>query len=290
MQIRTVGVVGCGLMGSGIVQVVAQHGVRTLVREVSAQLLERGLERIRGSLRKGVEKGKLTQADGDRAWSQIHGTVGLEEFRDCDLVVEAVLEKLEEKKEVFRALDRICPPHAILASNTSCLPIGEMASVTKRPEKVLGLHFMNPVPVMKLVEIVRGLRTSQETYETARKFVEGLGKETITARDNPGFIINTLLIPFMLDAVRAVEDGVGTPEEIDKGMKLGCGQPMGPIELLDFVGLDTTLYIADAMFDEYKSSRYAAPPLLRRMVTAGRLGRKSGQGFYAYSGKASLLA
>jgi len=207
----------------------------------------------------------------------------MKDFSDCDLIIEAIIEDMEEKKKVFSQLDEICPPHTILSTNTSSLCITEMASVTNRPEKVLGLHFFNPVPVMKLLEIVCTILTSEETLEIAKRFGSSLGKTTIIAKDTPGFIVNLLLVPYLLDAIRALESGVATKEDLDCGMKLGCGHPMGPIELLDLVGLDTTLYIADAMYEEFKDPRYAAPPLLRRMVLAGKLGRKSGKGFYDYA-------
>jgi 3-hydroxybutyryl-CoA dehydrogenase len=254
-----------------------------VVREISDHLLQRGMERIRKSMSKGVKRGKLTQEEMEAAMSKIKGTLDMKDFSDCDLIIEAIIEDMEEKKKVFSQLDEICPPHTILSTNTSSLCITEMASVTNRPEKVLGLHFFNPVPVMKLLEIVCTILTSEETLEIAKGFGSSLGKTTIIAKDTPGFIVNLLLVPYLLDAIRALESGVATKEDLDCGMKLGCGHPMGPIELLDLVGLDTTLYIADAMYEEFKDPRYAAPPLLRRMVLAGKLGRKSGKGFYDYA-------
>ncbi|MFQ6014037.1 MAG: 3-hydroxyacyl-CoA dehydrogenase family protein [Anaerolineae bacterium] len=285
MDIKKVGVVGCGLMGSGIAEVSARAGYDVIVSEVNDQFLQKGLERIKNSMAKGVKREKLSQAEMDEALGRIKGTTDLKDFRDRDLVIEAIIENMEEKKKVFAALDEICPPHAILASNTSSLSVTEMASVTKRGSQVLGMHFFNPVPVMKLLEFVRTILTSDETMETAQQFGASLGKTMITAKDMPGFIVNLLLIPFLLDTVRALQDGLATKEDIDTGIKLGLNHPMGPLTLLDFVGLDTTLYIADAMFEEFKDTRYAAPPLLRRMVMAGHLGRKTGKGFYDYGEK-----
>jgi 3-hydroxybutyryl-CoA dehydrogenase len=282
MEIKKTGVVGCGLMGSGIAEVCARAGYQVLVREVSDQFLQNGLGRIQRSLAKAVARGKATQQQADETLARIDGTLELSGFADCDLVVEAAIENMEVKKEIFAELDVILPPHAILASNTSSLCITEMASVTQRGDKVLGIHFFNPVPVMPLIEFVRTILTSDETMETVRHFGASLGKTMVTAKDTPGFIVNRLLIPYLLDAVRVYEDGLATREDIDTAIKLGLNHPMGPLTLLDFVGLDTTLFIADAMFEEYKDPRYAAPPLLRRMVLAGRLGRKSGKGFYDY--------
>ncbi|MFQ6058378.1 MAG: 3-hydroxyacyl-CoA dehydrogenase family protein [Anaerolineae bacterium] len=282
MEIKKVGVVGCGLMGSGIAEVCARHGYPTVVREINDQFLQKGLERIKKSMSRGVERGKLSQEEMEGALGRIVGTTDMHAFADCDIVIEAVIENMEEKKRVFAQLDDICPPHAILASNTSSLCITEMASVTKRPDKVLGMHFFNPVPVMKLLEMVRTILTSDEAFDTARAFGEGLGKTVVVAKDTPGFIVNLLLIPYMLDCVRALENGVATKEDIDTAIKLGLNHPMGPFALLDLVGLDTTLFIADAMYEEFRDPRYAAPPLLRRMVLAGRLGRKVGKGFYDY--------
>jgi 3-hydroxybutyryl-CoA dehydrogenase len=282
VEINKVGVVGCGLMGSGIAEVCAKAGYDVVVREVSDELLDKGLGRIQRSLDRAVARGKATQEQADQAWAHIHGTLDLAAFSDCDLVVEAAIENMAAKREIFAELDGILPPHAILASNTSSLCITEMASVTKRGDKVLGIHFFNPVPVMPLIEFVRTILTSDDTMAVAHPFGASLGKTTVTAKDTPGFIVNRLLIPYLLDAVRIYEDGLATREDIDTAIKLGLNHPMGPLTLLDFVGLDTTLFIADAMFEEYKDPRYAAPPLLRRMVLAGRLGRKSGRGFYEY--------
>ncbi|MCZ7573170.1 MAG: 3-hydroxybutyryl-CoA dehydrogenase [Ardenticatenaceae bacterium] len=285
MEIQNIGVVGCGLMGSGIAETFARHGYHVVVREINTQALEAGRTRLRGSMERGLARGKLTQDEFDAAWEHLSFTTDLGAMHDRDLVVEAAVENLPLKKEIFAALDEISPSHAILASNTSSLSIAEMAAATKRPGQVLGMHFFNPVPVMPLLELVRGLLTGEEPLETARAVGAALDKQVIVARDTPGFIVNLLLIPYLLDAIQALERGVGTKEDIDTGVRLGLNHPMGPFTLLDFVGLDTTLFIADAMYEEFKDSRYAAPPLLRRMVTAGLLGRKSGHGFYDYSQK-----
>jgi len=283
MEIDQVGVVGCGLMGSGIAEVCARAGYQVVVCEVNTEFLEKGLSRIQKSLSRAVARGKTTQEQADQALAQIKGTVKLSDLADCDLVVEAAIENMDLKKDIFAQLDSILPPHAIVASNTSSLCITEMASVTRRGDKVLGIHFFNPVPVMPLIEFVRTILTSDETMDTAWQFGASLGKTMVVAKDTPGFIVNRLLIPYLLDAVRVYEDGLASREDIDTAIKLGLNHPMGPLTLLDFVGLDTCLFIADAMFEEYKDARYAAPPLLRRMVLAGQLGRKSGKGFYDYS-------
>jgi 3-hydroxybutyryl-CoA dehydrogenase len=283
MDIKTVGVVGCGLMGSGIAQISAQAGLDVVVREVDQEFLDRGLGRIRKFLEGGVAKGKMTREDADAALGRIRGVTALEELKDADIVIEAVTENLDVKEEVFKALDAACPPHTILASNTSSISITTMAAFTERPERFLGLHFFNPVPLMKLVEVIKTVRTSRETIDAGMAFAEALGKKPILAKDSPGFVVNLLLVPYLLDAIRALEKGVASITDIDLGMKLGTGYPMGPFTLLDFVGLDTTYYIANIMFDEFKSPQYAAPTLLGRMVHAGYLGRKSGKGFYDYS-------
>lgn len=283
MQIRTVGVLGCGLMGAGIAQVSAQAGYKTIVREVDDALVQKGLGRIEKFLADGVAKGKVTAEAKAQALANLSGTTSVADLKSCDLVVEAIIENLDAKVEAYTALDAIVGDATIFASNTSSLCITELASATKRPDRFAGLHFFNPVPIMKLVEVIRALTTSDETYQRVFGFAQSLGKEPITAPDRPGFIVNRLLVPYLLDAVRAYENGLGTLEDIDKGMKLGCGYPMGPFTLLDFVGLDTTYYIANIMFEEFREPAYAPPPLLKRMVLAGRLGRKSGQGFYKYS-------
>ncbi len=283
MQIKTVGVLGCGLMGAGIAQVSAAAGYQTIVREVEDSLLKKGMGRIEKFLIGGVEKGKVTPEDKDRTLANLSGTTKLEDLRACDIIIEAIVENIDEKAKTYAALDAVVGSTTIFCSNTSSLCITELASKTKRPDRFAGMHFFNPVPIMKLVEVIRGLATSDETYTTAFRFATSLGKEAITAPDKPGFIVNRLLVPYLLDAIRAYEHGLGTLEDIDKGMQLGCGYPMGPFTLLDYVGLDTTYYIANIMFDEYREPAYAPPPLLKRMVLAGRYGRKSGQGFYKYS-------
>jgi 3-hydroxybutyryl-CoA dehydrogenase len=282
MEIKKVGVVGCGLMGSGIAEVCARAGYSVMVREVNEELLQKGLARIHKSLTTAAAKSKITGEEATQAWARIHGTMSLADFSGCDLVVEAAVENMALKKELFAELDGILAPQAILASNTSSLCVTEMASATRRGDKVLGIHFFNPVPVMPLIEFVRTILTSEDTMAVARQFGASLGKTMVTAKDTPGFIVNRLLIPYVLDAVRVYEEGLATREDIDTAIKLGLNHPMGPLTLLDFVGLDTCLFIADAMFEEYKDRRYAAPPLLRRMVLAGQLGRKSGKGFYDY--------
>ena len=283
MQIRTVGVLGCGLMGAGIAQVAAAAGYKTIVREVDDAVLQRGMARIRKFLDDGVAKGKVTAEVRDKTLGSLTGTTRLEDFQTCDLVVEAIIENLDEKRITYAALERIVAEQTIIVSNTSSLCITELAATTTRPDRFGGLHFFNPVPLMKLVEVIRALTTSDATYQTVFAFARSLGKEPITAPDRPGFIVNRLLVPYLLDAIRAYENGLGTIEDIDNGMKLGCGYPMGPFTLLDFVGLDTTYYIANIMFEEFREAAYAPPPLLKRMVLAGRLGRKSGQGFYTYA-------
>ncbi len=283
MEIKTVGVVGCGLMGSGIVELVAKNGYHVVVREINDDFLQKGLGRVQSSLGRAVEKGKLAAADRDAAWGRIKGTTNMNDLAGVDLAVEAAIENLELKKSIFKELDQVTRPDVVLASNTSSLAVVEMAAMTRRPDKVLGLHFFNPVPVMPLLEIVRTFLTSDETYAAARKFGEGLGKTVIVSKDAPGFIVNALLVPYLLDAVRMYENGFATKEDIDTGIRLGLNHPMGPLTLLDFVGLDTTLFIADEVYKETKDPNFAAPALLRRMVTAGYLGRKSGKGFYDYT-------
>ena len=282
MDIKTVGVLGCGLMGSGIAQVSAAAGYRTVVREVEQGALDKGLGRITKFLADGVEKGKVTASARDETLRRISGTTRFEDLASCDLVVEAIVENVDEKAKAYAALEGVVGERTIFCSNTSSLCITELAARTRRADRFAGLHFFNPVPLMKLVEVVRGLTTSDDTYHTVFSFAASLGKDPITAPDKPGFIVNRLLVPYLLDAIRSYEHGLGSVEDIDKGMKLGTGYPMGPFTLLDFVGLDTTYYIANIMFEEYREPAYAPPPLLKRMVLAGRLGRKSGQGFYKY--------
>lgn len=282
MASHTIGVVGCGLMGSGIAQVSAMAGHRTIVREVDQALVDRGLGRIEAFLTAGVTRGKTSAEEKARALGNLFGTTRLDEFADCDFVIEAIVENVDAKREVFAALEGVVGPDAVFASNTSSLCITELAAATQRPDRFVGMHFFSPVPVMGLVEVIRGLATSDATYERAFDLGKSLGKEPVTAPDRPGFIANRLLIPYLLDAVRAYESGVGTLKDIDKTMTMGCGHPMGPFTLLDFIGLDTTYYIANIMHDEFRDPMYAPPPLLKRMVLAGRLGRKSGRGFYTY--------
>src|SRR5579862_2108786 len=282
MPVKTVGVLGCGLMGAGIAQISAAAGYKTIVREVDQKFLDKGMGHIAKFLDDGVAKGKVTADARDKTLGNLSGATTFDALRDCDIVVEAIVENLDEKRRTYSALEPLIKPEAIIVSNTSSLCMTELAATTKRPDRFGGLHFFNPVPLMKLVEVIRALTTSDDTYRTVFDFAKSLGKEPITAPDRPGFIVNRLLVPYLLDAIRAYENGLGTIEDIDKGMTLGCGHPMGPFTLLDFVGLDTTYYIANIMYDEFKEPAYAAPPLLKRMVMAGRLGRKSGQGFYRY--------
>ncbi len=281
-DITTVGVLGCGLMGSGIAQTAAAAGFATVVREVSDELIAKGKGAITGSLNKLVEKGKLDAAARDATLGRLRFTTAVGDLKGADIVVEAVTEDLETKNALWKELDRLCRPATIFASNTSSLTIAAMAAATSRPDRFVGLHFFNPVPLMKLVEVVRTVTTSAETFDRAFAFAKGLGKEPVAAKDNSGFVVNLLLVPYLLDAIRALEHGVASVPDIDKAMQLGCGYPMGPFVLLDFVGLDTTYKIAEIMFAEYREARYAPPPLLKRMVLAGYYGRKSGKGFYDY--------
>ena len=285
MTIRKVGVLGCGLMGSGIAEVAAKAGFEVVVREVDRAWLEKGLGRVRGSLDRAVEKGKLEAADRDAAIGRLSGTTDFTHLADCDLVIEAIVENLDEKKRAYAAVDGVTKETAILASNTSSLTVTQLAMSTRHPERFVGLHFFNPVPVMKLVEVVRTLVADDSVLAEVTEFCRTLGKTPVSCRDNSGFIVNRLLVPYLLDAIRALEEGVGSVEDIDEAMKLGCGYPMGPFTLLDFVGLDTTYFIANIMFEEYREKRFAPPPLLKQMVQAGRLGKKSGRGFYDYSKK-----
>lgn len=282
MTIRKVGVVGAGLMGSGIAQTCAQSGYETVVREINQQLLDKGMARISGAWDSMASKGKLTLAQVDENKAHLYGTLNMEDFADCDMVIEAVLENMEEKLRLFPALDHVLKHDALLLSNTSSLSVTQMGAVTKRPDKICGLHFFNPAPVMKLVEIVQTISSSQDTIDTVRQFAVSLGKTPVLAKDTAGFIVNFLLIPYLLAAIRMLENGMATRDDIDTAMKLGCGYPMGPFTLLDYVGLDTTMWAAEAIYNEYKDPLYAPPPLLRRMVTSGMYGKKSGKGFYEY--------
>jgi len=284
VNIEKVGVVGCGLMGSGIAEVAAKSGFEVKVREVNDDLVEGGRKRIRKSLDKAVEKEKLTAEDRDATWARLSFTTEVSDLADCDLVIEAVVEDLELKNALFGELDGLCGENTIFASNTSSLTITDMAAATSRPDRFVGLHFFNPVPVMKLVEVVRTIATSDETFDRAFAFSKALGKVPIAAKDNSGFVVNLLLVPYMLDAIRQLERGVASIADIDTGMTLGCGYPMGPFVLCDFVGIDTLYKISEIMFDEYREERYAPPPLLKRIVAMGRYGRKSGKGFYDWSG------
>ncbi len=282
MEIKKVGVVGCGQMGGGIAQVCAQSGYPVVVSEINDELLNKGLSKINSFLSKSVEKEKITQQDKDSTLARIKGTTDTRDFGDCDLVVEAAVENMELKKKIFADLDKVCPQHAILATNTSCLSIIDVAMVTSRPDKVLGLHFMNPVPIMKLLEVVRTIATSDETLEIGKTFGKSLGKTIVIAKDTPGFIANYLEMPYLLNSMRMMDAGVATKEDIDTTMNLGFNYPMGPLTLCDLIGLDTILFVVDAIFVETKDQQYAAPPILRKMVTAGWLGRKTGKGFYDY--------
>ena len=282
MMIHKIGVVGCGLMGGGIAQTCAQAGYETVVREINQPLLDKGITRIYDAWDTMERKGKLTAGQVAENRARLHGTLDLEDFADCDLVIEAVLENMEEKLRLFPALDHLLKPTALILSNTSSLNVTQMGAVTKRPDKVCGLHFFNPAPVMKLVEIVQTINTSEETVATVREFALSLGKMPVLAKDTAGFIVNFLLIPYLLAAIRMLEHGMASRDDIDTAMKLGCGYPMGPFTLLDYVGLDTTLWAAEAIYEEYKEPLYAPPPLLRRMVLSGMLGKKSGRGFYEY--------
>lgn len=282
-DIHSVGVCGAGLMGNGIAQTCASAGFDVVLVEVAQEPLDRGMSAISASLDKFVEKGKLTAAERKATAARIKATTNLADVKDCDLVIEAIVENVDVKTALFRRLDELLAPRAIICTNTSSLCVIELAAVTRRPDKVAGLHFFNPVPIMKLVEVVKTIATTQPTIDTLFAFSKQLGKEPVLALDTPGFTVNRLLVPYLLYAIRLLEQGLASKEDMDKGMKLGCGYPMGPFELLDFVGLDTTYFIAQIMFDEFKDPMMAAPPLLKRMVLAGRLGRKSGKGFYDYA-------
>ena len=285
MTVKNVGVIGCGLMGSGIAQVSAQAGFPTVVVEASRELLDRGLGGIKKSLEALVAKARIDERAKDAALDRLSGAVGLEALRDADLVIEAITENQALKNETFAKLDALCAPHALLASNTSSCNVTAMAAATRRPGQVLGLHFFNPVPLMKLVEVVQTILTDESALATAREWVESVGKVPVKTKDSTAFIVNRLLVPYLLDAIRVYEGGLASLEDIDQAMKLGCGYPMGPFTLLDLVGLDTAMFVAEVMFEEYREPRYAPPPLLNRMVMAGQLGRKTGKGFYDYGRK-----
>jgi 3-hydroxybutyryl-CoA dehydrogenase len=282
VEIKKVGVVGCGSMGSGIAQLCAQSGYQVVVSEINDELLKKGLASIDKTLARSVEKGRISQQDKDAVISRIKGTTNTKDFSDCDLVIEAAIENLDLKKKIFAELDGICPKHAILATNTSCLSIIDMAVATKRPDKVLGLHFFNPAPVMKLLEMVRTIATSDEVVEVSQKFGQSLGKTTVIARDAPGFIVNRLWLPFLLHAIRLYEDGVASREDIDNAIQLGLNYPMGPLTLSDMVGIDVVKFVSDALYEQLKDPRYVTPTLVDKMVAAGWLGRKTGRGFYEY--------
>ncbi len=289
MEIKKVGVLGCGLMGSGIAQVSATAGFDVVVLEAEQKFLDKGFAGIEKSLAKFAEKGTLKESP-DAVRGRLKGTTKKEDLAGCDLVIEAIIENLEEKRKIYSALDAIVKKDAIFASNTSSLSITELMTATQRPERFVGLHFFNPVPLMKLVEVVRTVATSDDAYESAFAFAQKLGKVAVRTSDKTGFIVNRLLVPYLLDAIRAYEEGVGSIEDIDNAMKLGCGYPMGPFTLLDFVGLDTTYYITEVMFNEFRERRFAAPPLLKRLVMAGWYGRKTGKGFYDYADPAGPKA
>lgn len=282
MEIRKVGVIGCGLMGGGIAQTCVQAGYSTVVREINQPLLAKGLERIYNAWDKMQRQEKITPQQRTEYQEHLHGTVNLEDLADCDLIIEAVIENMEEKLRLYPVLDHLLKPEALLLSNTSSLNITQMGAVTRRPDKIAGLHFFNPAPVMQLVEIIRTISTSEETLATIRQFAKSLGKKPVQSKDTAGFIVNFLLIPYLISAIRMLENGMATRDDIDTAMKLGCGYPMGPFTLLDYVGLDTTLWAAEAIYNEYRDPLYAPPPLLRRMVQSGQYGKKSGKGFYDY--------
>jgi len=282
LEIKKVGVVGCGAMGAGIAQLCAQSGYQVVVSEINDELLNKGLASIDKVLARSVEKGRISQQDKDATLARIKGTTNTKDFSDCDLMIEAAIENMELKKKIFAELDGICPKHAILATNTSCLSIIDMAVATKRPDKVLGLHFFNPAPVMKLLEVVKTIATSDEVVEASKKFGESLGKTTVIAQDKPGFIVNRLWIPYVLHAIRLYEDGVASREDIDNAISLGLNYPMGPLTLADLTGLDVVMFVANALYERLKDPRYIVPTLLEKMVAAGWLGRKTGKGFYDY--------
>jgi 3-hydroxybutyryl-CoA dehydrogenase len=282
MEIKKVGVVGAGIMGAGIAQVTAQAGYQVVISEINDELLNKGLSGINSILTRNVDKGRMSQEDKDATMARIKGTTNTQDFADCDLVIEAIIENMDLKKKLFAELDKILPKHAILASNTSCLSVIDMAKATNRPEQVLGMHFFNPVPIMRLLELVKTILTNEEALATARQFGEAIGKTVAVSPDIPAFVVDQLANPFLLDAIRMVENGVATAEDIDTGIRLGLNHPMGPLALADLVGLDTILFIANALYDELKDPKFAPPTLLKKMVAAGWLGRKTGKGFYEY--------
>jgi 3-hydroxybutyryl-CoA dehydrogenase len=282
MEIKKVGVVGAGIMGAGIAQVTAQAGYQVVISEINDELLNKGLSGINSILTRNVDKGRMSQEDKDATMARIKGTTNTQDFADCDLVIEAIIENMDLKKKLFAELDKILPKHAILASNTSCLSVIDMAKATNRPEQVLGMHFFNPVPIMRLLELVKTILTNDEALATARQFGEAIGKTVAVSPDIPAFVVDQLANPFLLDAIRMVENGVATAEDIDTGIRLGLNHPMGPLALADLVGLDTILFIANALYDELKDPKFAPPTLLKKMVAAGWLGRKTGKGFYEY--------
>jgi 3-hydroxybutyryl-CoA dehydrogenase len=283
MAIKQVGVLGCGLMGAGIAQVTAAAGFKTVVLEVHDEVLKKGLGRVEKFLSDGVAKGKVSAEAKDTTLANLSGTTKYDDLKGCDLVIEAIVENADIKKQAYAQVEAVVGPDCLIASNTSSLCVTDLAAATRRPDKVGGLHFFNPVPLMKLVEVIRALTTSESTHAELLAFARAIGKEPIAAPDRGGFIVNRLLVPYLLDAIRCLEEGLGTVEDIDNGMKLGCGYPMGPFTLLDFVGLDTTYFIANILFEEFRETRFAPPPLLKRMVLAGHLGKKSGRGFYQYA-------
>jgi len=283
MEVKRIGVVGCGLMGSGIAEVCARSGYSTIVLEVNQQFLDKGLNSLKSSLEKAASKGKMSAQDTEATLARLTGTIKPEDFKDVDMVLEAVIENMDEKKRIMSTMDKICPPHAILASNTSCLSILQMAMATKRPTQVIGMHFFQPVPVMAMVEIVKTIAVSKETVETAEKVSKSLGKQVVFAKDTPGFLVNRLGFPFMMNAIRMLDEGWTTIEEMDRAWMMATNSPMGPFTLMDFAGLDTMYSMACAMYDEFKDPVYAPPPLLKAMVTMGRYGKKNGWGFYKYT-------
>jgi 3-hydroxybutyryl-CoA dehydrogenase len=283
MEIKSVGIVGCGVMGSGIAQVVAAAGYDSLVCDVSQELIDKGMISIEKSLARMVNKGSISEQQKQQSIHRLKGTTSLDDLKECDIIIEAVTENLDLKRRILGTLDDVCKSETVFATNTSSYAVTEMISSTNRPERLIGMHFFNPVPLMRLVEVIRTICTSADVYNVALKFVESLGKVSVTARDTAGFIVNRLLIPYLLDAIRALDQGVGSITDIDNAVKLGCGYPMGPFTLLDLIGLDTTYYIACSMFDEFRETRFAGPPLLKRLVLAGYHGKKSGRGFYDWA-------